>query len=78
MLCDEKLRIMKNEAELKAEIKQLKKSLWRSILDVIGQIVGLLLLGFVCYDYFAKDIQPTNFRVMLILLLAIQSYGSRK
>ena len=47
------------------------------VMDIVGQLTFLLLLTHTWFNYFALNIQPDNFRVMLLILLAIH-FGTRE
>lgn len=47
-----------------------------SLLIIIGNIIGAILFVETIYEYMVHGIQPSNFRVLLILLLLLNPYGN--
>jgi hypothetical protein len=63
---------MPNEA-LKREINRLNLSIIRKVCEIIGIVLFVLLLAITFYEYFFLGKDPSNYRVLIILIMLIQS-----
>jgi hypothetical protein len=44
------------------------------IWEIVFPLISLLYITIIGWEYLVNDIQPTNFRVMLAIILTIQNY----
>ncbi len=54
-------------------MKEILKQILSLTLDIACEIAYLLLFVFIIYNYWANKEQPTNFQVMILLILLIQN-----
>jgi len=55
-------------------MKKLNKELLNAILSILIHISFLILFGLTIYDHAVLNIQPSNFRILIVLILCIQTY----
>ena len=66
------------EAETKKEIKRLRLELFKSTWHLIGIILFLLITGSTFVKYYWMGEQPSNFTMLVIILIAISLNEKRK
>jgi hypothetical protein len=58
--------------EMKREINRLNLSIATKVWEIICLVVFSILLAITAYDYFFLQKDPSNFRIMLILIMIVQ------
>jgi len=66
------------EAETKKEIRRLRLELFESIWYLIGMILFLWVTGITFVKYYWMGEQPSNFTMLVIILIAINLNEKRK
>lgn len=66
------------ENETKKEIRRLRLQLFKSIWHLIGIVLFLLIGAITFYKYEWKGEQPSNFTMLVIILMAISLSEKRK